>query len=188
MEHIHTPNAVFFCKLKGRVPLLESLKRTSWRDSLHQQQSTISHGHKQPQAETVGAHQWERPVSRKFKTERHKATKGRCKRQKEWAASPLSLDPAFTCLRCSRICAPRLRLKRTMTLASPAGNQPSFKSLCEHAFQNSDPNKNAWKVRFQGVHMASFLQKEDTSPAMSYDVPKAATNPFYVLNLACWKV
>ena len=44
------------------VVLQESITKTCWGDSLLRWESTISHGSRRPQTETVGAHQWEKQV------------------------------------------------------------------------------------------------------------------------------
>ena len=44
------------------VVFQKSITKTHWRDSLHRRETAISHGNRKPLTETVGAHQWEKPV------------------------------------------------------------------------------------------------------------------------------
>ena len=65
MEDIRMPKAVFLSELReGKRDRGAKRKRyrDHWRDSLHRQESAISHGSRRPQTEAVGAHQWEKPV------------------------------------------------------------------------------------------------------------------------------
>ena len=91
------------------VVLQESVTKTSWTDSLHRQESTISHGSERRQAETVCAHQWGKPVT--SSRQRHEAGKERWRRQKKPTASQLSSAQTFTCPKCSRVCTSRIRLQ-----------------------------------------------------------------------------
>ena len=85
--------------------LQESATKISWSDSLHRQESTISHGSRRPQTMTVVLIR-EKRRSRQT----HKVTKERRKRQKEWAASQSSSAQTFTCRQCSGVCTSRIGL------------------------------------------------------------------------------
>ena len=98
-------------KKKSMIVVLQgSVTKTSWRDSLHRQESAISHGSRSPQIKIAGVHQWEKPVSQLFEAERHKAAKEKCRRQKERAASVPSSSHSFVCPKCSRGCASKIGL------------------------------------------------------------------------------
>ena len=64
------------------VMLQESITKISWRESLHRQESAISHGSRRPQTETA-AHQWKKPVvslrQRGIKLQRKNAGGRNCK-------------------------------------------------------------------------------------------------------------
>ena len=85
--------------------LQESATKISWSDSLHRQESTISHGSRRPQTMTVVLIR-EKRRSRQT----HKVTKERRKRQKEWAASQSPSAQTFTCRQCSGVCTSRIGL------------------------------------------------------------------------------
>ena len=67
-QYVYMPEAVFFSELQegkrncGAPQESATLTKTSLRDTLHKQESTISCGSRMPQTKIAGAHQWERPV------------------------------------------------------------------------------------------------------------------------------
>ena len=64
-KHTHAQSSLLQRSSKKEsviVALQESVTKTSRRDSLHKRESAISHGSRKPRTETVGAHQWEKPV------------------------------------------------------------------------------------------------------------------------------
>ena len=104
------------------------------RDSLHMQESAISHGSRRPQTETAGAHQWEKQVislRQRGRKPQRKDAGGKKKR----ATSQSSSAQTFVCPECSRVCASRIRLYShqractnwppTFPKSSSARNQPS---------------------------------------------------------------
>ena len=74
MEDVCMPKAVLFSELQeGKRDRGAPRKcyKTSWRHSSHRRETAISHGSRRPQTETVGTHQWGKPV----KDSRHRGMK-----------------------------------------------------------------------------------------------------------------
>ena len=90
------------------VILQESVTRTSWRSSLQRRESTWWSWQQEASTETVGAHQWEKPVV----SSRQRGLKSQMKDAGGRRASsiPNILRQTFVCPKCGRFCAPRIGL------------------------------------------------------------------------------
>ena len=131
-ERIQAPSWLSSKKDSAIAALQESVTKTSWTDSLHRQESAISHGNRSSQTETVGAHPWENPVA----SSRRRGIKP----QKKEAGSRVSSIPIMLIIpflplsKGCRVCASRIGLyngrrvcKNRLSTApktSSARNQP----------------------------------------------------------------
>ena len=112
--------------------------RKRYKDQLKEQLAQAGISHQSWQQEASDRDSWRssvRKASCKFEAERHEAAKEKRRRQKERAASKLSLTQTFVCPECSRVCASRIGLyshhRRARTdhhpfqKSSSARNEPS---------------------------------------------------------------
>ena len=112
MGDIRMPKAVFFSELQeGKCDCGAPRKR--YKDQLNRQLAQAGISYQSWQQEASDRDSWrssKRKASCEFEAERHKATKEKCRRQKEQAASLPSSSQTFVCPKCGRGCTSRIGL------------------------------------------------------------------------------